>query len=204
MLEFLKQLMGRQKKARRPTLDLAKLNAPVEAARLKLEAAQADHAATREKANAHASALSDAIVAFDADGGHSNADGVLEAQRAAKRHSMFTERTQRIVDRAAAAHHEAEATRDATVLQKLDEIFDAAGAHINAEWLNSGLPAVKQLVAFFEEVDQILSESESAGRQSSLIRNDEKGWLKARQLDAVRGAIRVWVRDAAPNHIDRL
>src|SRR6478735_3549462 len=133
MLEFLKQLMGRQKKARRPTLDLAKLNAPVEAARLKLEAAQAEHAATGEQAKAHANALTEATTAFDADGGHSNADRVIAARRETKRHAMFTERTQRIVDRASMAHQEAEAKRDTIVLETLDLIHGNAWPHIKAE-----------------------------------------------------------------------
>ena len=190
ILDYLKQLMGGQKKSRRPTLDEAALNAPVAAARLKLEAAQAEHTATIEKANAHAAELNDAIAAFDADGGNKDADRVVEARRAAKRHSMFTERTQRILDRAAAAHREAEATRDAAVLGKLDEIYNGAHAHAMQEWEATGLPGAKQLVAFLDELDKIFTEAEQAGQQSSRLRGDEKGHLKFHEIAARKGAFR--------------
>ena len=203
MLDTIKRIMG-LKKSRRPALNLEKLQAPVEASRLKLETAQAEHAATLEQAIAHAKELADAMAAFDANGGSSNADRVIAARRETKRHSMFTERTQRLVDRAAAAYQEAQATHDRAVLETLDKIFDGAGAHISAEWLSTGLPAVRQLVAFLDEIDQIAREAESAGREASHIRGDENAWLKARHLDALRGSVRALIRDAAPNHIDRL
>ncbi|MEI9940364.1 MAG: hypothetical protein WDO69_24370 [Pseudomonadota bacterium] len=188
MLETIKRIMG-LKKSRRPALNLEKLHAPVEASRLKLEAAHLEHAATLEQASAHAKELAEATAAFDADGGGSNADRVIAARREAKRHGMFTERTQRLVDRAAAAHQEAQATHDRIVLETLDSVYANASKHMIAEWEATGKPALMAFSAFIREVDTITSEAEQAVRESSAIRGDDNAWMKVRGLEAQSAAI---------------
>lgn len=185
MLEILNRLMGGQKKARRPQLDLAKLAAPVEAAKAKLEAARAEHAKVLESTNSQTLELEAATAAFEADGGRSNADRVIEAQRAAKRHAMFTDRTQRIVDRAVAELNEAEAVRDRTVLETLDLISGSAWQHIQAEWERAGKPALTALHGFLSEVDTILAEAETAARESAQIRGDRNVWITLSGLEGL-------------------
>ena len=190
ILETLKHLMRGQKKVRRPALDLPKLEAPVEAARTKLEAARAEHAKVIESAKSQAIELEAAAAAFEADGGNSNADRLVDARRAAKRHAMFTDRTQRIVDRATAELKEAEAVRDRTVLETLNLISGSAWQHIQAEWERSGKPALTAFHDFLREVDTILAEAETAARESGRIRGDGNVWMTIRGLDGLgRGVL---------------
>jgi hypothetical protein len=185
MLELLKRLLGTQKKSRRPWLDLEKLNAPVDAARQRLEATQAAHAATIEKYREHAATLSVAKASFETYGNDETADSVVELSGAAARHDLFKARALRVVDRATSELAEAEAKRDTAALVALDSIHSNAWTHIQAEWAATGKPALATFGVFLVEVDTILAEAEAAMREAARMRGDDTAWAKQRALEAL-------------------
>ena len=188
MLEVIKRIMG-LKKSRRPALDLAKLNSPVEAARQRLEAAQSAHTATDGKYREHADTLSIAKAAFETRGDDETADRVVDLSRAAARHDLFKSRALRAVERAAAALTEAEAARDAAALQALDSVYTNACKHMIAEWEATGKPALLVFAACIREIDTIASEAEHAVREASALRGDDNAWMKVRQLEAYQAVL---------------
>jgi len=204
MFESLVNRISGVKKSRRPWLDLDKLNGPVEAARGRLEAAQTSHAALLEKFREHSAAETAATAAFEAHGDDATADKVIELNRTSAKQKLFKARSQRAVDRATSELREAEVTRDAAVLAKLDEIYDGARGHIQKEWQAIGLPAVKQIVGFLDEADQIIKEAAAAGTQASHTRGDGQASAKQMQLDALRGMTLQLLHAAAPEHFYRL
>jgi hypothetical protein len=175
MLETVKRLVGADREApaspqRMPALDLEALERPIEAARKLLDAATRDHSAAMERVAEVGERIKAAEADFDRDGADKQADRLLELRRELERRQLFSQRTQRAAVAAAGAVEDAQAVRDRTVLQHLDDRRQKVAERLEALWGAGGREAFQRVAALLRDAQAIIDDAEQAAVEAASIR----------------------------------
>jgi len=188
-----------------PELDREALEAPVDLARKRAEAANREHEATIARAAQVGEQIKAAEVEFDREGTDEIADKICQLKLELERRQLFSQRTQRAAVVAVGALEVAVNARDAATLAHLEERAANASQRIERLWLEKGAPLLVALAGVLGEAEAIINDAHAASAQAHALKGSGPGITHAHAMGihALRGVLST-LASSAVTPIDRI